>query len=265
MRHELTRNPNLRPPKSWRFNQSLPQRLNGSLTPRFASTTPTPPPPPPVEVQSENVPPPQTATPAEGEFIPASLDEVMSSIPPPVYEHLGFLKEMGLDYGWGTTAFVETVLEHVYIYLGTPWWASIGITVLLIRAILFKSFIDAADISARRQIIKPLEDPISARMKAAQGTRDKLAMQDAWKERRVLYKNAGIVGWKTFVPLMQLPLGFGVFRLIRGMASLPVPGFDNGGFLWVYDLTVSDPYYILPLVTSWAYYYAFKVPSLAFH
>ena len=189
----------------------------------------------------------------------------MSSIPPPVYEHLGFLKEMGLDYGWGTTAFVETVLEHVYIYLGTPWWASIGITVLLIRAILFKSFIDAADISARRQIIKPLEDPINARMKAAQATRDKLAMQDAWKERSVLYKNAGIVGWKSFVPLMQLPFGFGVFRLVRGMASLPVPGFDNGGFLWVYDLTVSDPYYILPLVTSWAYYYSFTVLSLAFH
>ena len=189
----------------------------------------------------------------------------MNSIPPPVYEHLGFLKEMGLDYGWGTTAFVETVLEHVYIYLGTPWWASIGITVVLVRAILFKSFMDAADISARRQILKPLEEPINARITAAQATRDRLAIKDAWLEKSVLHKNAGIVWWKSLVPLMQLPLGFGVFRLIRGMSTLPVPGLDNGGFLWVYDLTVSDPYYVLPLVTSWAYYYAFKVSSLAFH
>ena len=263
MRHEIARNPIIRPPKPWRLSQSPLQRFSGSSVLRFASTTPTP--PPPAEVQSDHVPPPETATPAEGEFIPASLDEVMSSIPPPVYEHLGFLKEMGLDYGWGTTALVQTVLEHVYIYLGTPWWASIGITVLLIRAILFKSFIDATDMSARRQIIKPLEDPINARMKAARATSDKLAMQDAWKERSVLFKKAGIVGWKGLVPLIQIPLGFGVFRLIRGMASLPVPGFDNGGFLWIYDLTVSDPYYLLPLVTSGAYYYAFKVPSLAFH
>ena len=189
----------------------------------------------------------------------------MSSNPPPVYEHLGFLKEMGLDYGWGTTAFVETVLEHVYIYLGTPWWASIGITVFLVRAMLFKFFMDAADFNARRRIMKPLEDPINARMAAARATNDRLALKDAWMERSVLFKNAGIVWWKPFVPLLQLPLGFGVFRLVRGMSSLPVPGLDNGGFLWVYDLTVSDPYYVLPLVTTWAYYYAFKVPSLAFH
>ena len=189
----------------------------------------------------------------------------MSSIPPPVYEHLGFLKEMGLDYGWGTTALVQTVLEHVYIYCGTPWWASIGITVFLVRAMLFKFFIDAADIATRRQIIKPLEDPINARIKAAQGSKDKFAMQDAWKERKFLLKKAGVIEWKSFVPFIQIPLGFGVFRLVRGMASLPVPGFDNGGFLWIYDLTVSDPYYFLPLVTSWAYYYAFKVLSLAFH
>ena len=261
MRHELARNPIIRPPKPWRFNQSPLQRLNGSLTPRFASTTPTT--PPPAEVQSEYLPPPQTATPAEGEFIPVSFDEVMSSIPPPVYEHLGFLKEMGLDYGWGTTAFVQTVLEHVYIYLGTPWWASIGLTVVLIRAVLFKTFIDAADMGARRQILKPLEDPINARIQAARATRDMLAMSDAMNERSVLWKKAGIVGWKSLVPMAQIPLGFGVFRLVRGMATLPVPGFDNGGCLWFYDLTVSDPYYILPLITSWAYYYAFKVLSLA--
>ena len=189
----------------------------------------------------------------------------MSSIPPPVYEHLGFLKEMGLDYGWGTTAFVQTVLEHVYIYLGTPWWASIGITVFLIRASLFKAFIDATDVSTRRQIIKPLEEPINERMKAARATGSKMALHDAWRERNVLYKKAGIVGWKSFVPLLQLPLGFGIFRLVRGMSTLPVPGFENGGFLWIHDLTVGDPYYLLPIVASWGYYYAFKVPSLTFH
>lgn len=184
-----------------------------------------------------------------------------SSIPPPVYDHLGFLKEMGLDYGWGPTAFVETLLEHVHVYLGTPWWASIGISMLIIRAALLKFYIDATDSNARSQLIKPLEDPITARIKAAQAAKDKKALREAWLERSALHKSAGIKWWKTFVPFLQLPLGFGTFRLMRGMASLPVPGLDTGGLLWVTDLTLSDPYFILPIGTAAAYYFTFKVLS----
>ena len=228
--------------------------------PRFASTNPNP--PPIAEVQSDYVPPPQNSTSAGEDFLSTSLDEVTSSIPPPVYDHLGFLKEMGLDYGWGPTAFVETLLEHVHVYLGTPWWASIGISMLIIRAVLLKFYIDAADSSARRQLIKPLEEPITARMRAAQAARDQGASRKAWLERSALHKSAGIIWWKSFVPFLQLPIGFGTFRLMRGMAALPVPGFDTGGLLWMTDLTLPDPYYILPVATAAAYYYTFKVPSL---
>lgn len=191
-----------------------------------------------------------------------SLDDVTPSIPPPVYEHLGFLKEMGLDYGWGPTAFVETLLEHVHIYLGTPWWASIGISMLIIRAALLKFYIDATDCSARRQTIRPLEEPITERINAARAEHDQKAMQKAWSERRALQKSAGIIWWKSLVPFLQLPIGFGTFRLMRGMASLPVPGFDTGGLLWISDLTQSDPYFILPLATAAAYYFTFKVLSV---
>lgn len=169
---------------------------------------------------------------------------------------------MGLDYGWGPTAFVETLLEHVHIYLGTPWWASIGISMLLIRAVLMKFYIDAADSSARRQAIRPLEEPITARIKAAQASQDQHALRVAWLDRRALNKSAGIVMWKSFVPFLQLPIGFGTFRLMRGMATLPVPGLDTGGLLWVTDLTQSDPYYFLPVATAAAYYFTFKVLSI---
>ena len=258
LRHELAIKSFPRPPKPWSLGQSPFQRLGGSPTPRFASTTPIR--PPSAEVQPDHVPPPQAATPAEGELLPASLDDLIDSTPP-VYDYIGFLKELGLDYGWGPTAFVETLLEHVHIYLGTPWWASIGISILLIRAALFKFYIDAADSAARRQFIKPLEEPITARMKVARAEKNTIAMREAWDERSALYKVAGIVWWKSFVPFVQIPIGFGTFRLMRGMASLPVPGFDVGGLLWIYDLTVPDPSYSLPLVTAWAYYHAFKVPS----
>lgn len=169
---------------------------------------------------------------------------------------------MGLDYGWGPTAFVETLLEHVHIYLGTPWWASIGISMLLIRATLLKFYIDAADSSARRQTIKPLEEPITARYNAAKAANDRNALREAALERMALHSSAGISMWKSFVPFLQLPIGFGTFRLMRGMATLPVPGFDTGGLLWISDLTLSDPYYVLPIATALAYYFTFKVLNI---
>ena len=260
LRHELAKNSLTRPLEPWQFRRRQAQCLQSITAPRFASTTPNP--LPIAEVQSDYVPPPQIGTTAEGEYLPASLDELGTSTSPPVYEHLGFLKEMGLDYGWGPTAMVENLLEHVHIYLGTPWWASIGLSVIIMRAALIKFYFDAADSSARRQLIKPLEDPITERSDVAKAEGDQNGVRAAWVERSLLHKSAGIKWWKSLIPLIQLPLGFGTFRLIRGMATLPVPGFDTGGFLWIYDLTLADPYCVLPVATAFAYYTAFKVPSL---
>ena len=260
MSRELVKNVPRPASELWQLRQWPLQRLNGRHVSRFASTTPFP--PPIVEVQPDFVPPPHTSTPAEADFSQIPFDELTTSIPTPVYDHIGFLKEMGLDYGWGPTAFIQNLLEHVHIYLGTPWWASIGISMLLIRVALLKFYIEAADCNARRQAIRHLEQPIDARVKAARLERNIRAQQEATLERLDLYKSAGIKVWKTFVPFLQLPLGFGMFRLMRGMATLPVPGFDTGGLLWMSDLTIPDPYFVLPLFTTWAYYYTFKVPRL---
>lgn len=34
------------------------------------------------------------------------------------------------------------------------------------------------------------------------------------------------------------------------MANIPVESMKEGGLLWFTDLTVCDPYYILPMLTS---------------
>jgi YidC/Oxa1 family membrane protein insertase len=34
------------------------------------------------------------------------------------------------------------------------------------------------------------------------------------------------------------------------MSNLPVPGLETGGFLWVMDLTHTDPYFLLPAIMS---------------
>lgn len=39
------------------------------------------------------------------------------------------------------------------------------------------------------------------------------------------------------------------FICLRRMSNLPVESLKVGGLFWFTDLTISDPYYILPLVT----------------
>merc|ERR1712230_287585 len=43
-------------------------------------------------------------------------------------------------------------------------------------------------------------------------------------------------------------IGYCGFKLLRAMSNLPVPGFRDGGFLWLSDLTVPDPWGLMPVI-----------------
>ena len=58
-------------------------------------------------------------------------------------------------------------------------------------------------------------------------------------------------GIKTVaLPFVQFPIVISSFLAIRNMAKLPVESLTVGGLSWFTDLTVSDPYYILPVLAS---------------
>ncbi|KAL8868370.1 MAG: hypothetical protein Q9174_005036 [Haloplaca sp. 1 TL-2023] len=191
---------------------------------------------------------------------PISITDVLGSASDPAIErHYGYLKELGLDFGWGPTAFNEWVFEHIQIGLGLPWWASIALLVLALRVSLFKLFVGAADTAGRLAIVKPHIAEIQSRIKAARLSRDIPVLMQASQDMRMVYKNADIKMWKMLGPFIQIPFGFGVFRLIRNMVQLPVPGLEVGGLLWFYDLTVVDPTYLLPLGTGVATFFMFKL------
>ena len=50
-----------------------------------------------------------------------------------------------------------------------------------------------------------------------------------------------------------------MFFALRGMANLPVESLKTGGALWFTDLTLADPFYLLPLITVSSLYINFKV------
>lgn len=174
-------------------------------------------------------------------------------------EQIGYLKALGLDYGYGPTSVMEWVLEHIHVLSGTPWWASIALMAIAIRAVFFKAYIGAADNSARMATVKHVTQPLTDKMREHQKNGDTVQMMAARREIQIIHRRAGIKMWKSFVPLVQVFAGYGSFVLLRGMANIPVPGLETGGLLWFTNLALPDPFYLLPIISSGILHYLLRV------
>ncbi|KAI1407204.1 60Kd inner membrane protein-domain-containing protein [Hypoxylon sp. FL1857] len=167
-------------------------------------------------------------------------------------EQIGYLKALGLDFGWGPTSCCEWLVEHVYIYSGMPWWATIATIAVAWRVVLFMPTLDASKHSALLQQVT--KDPAFLKAKAefdeaTWRTRDRIAQMRARDQMSILKKKSGASTLRSLVTLWTIPFSYGMFRLLRAMAAIPVPSLETGGLAWFTDLTVHDPYYILPSVS----------------
>ena len=181
-----------------------------------------------------------------------TLDNIdLSTIPPDIAnipEKIGYLSEIGLNYGWGPTSMLEWVMEHFHIYAGLPWWGSIAATAVLLRVVLFPLYLRASDVTARQSALVPVTKPINDKMSAAQRAQNTQEVMLAWQQLRAIRAKAGISFSAQFAPIIfQGIFGYCGFKLLRAASFLPVPAFATDGPLWLSDLTVPDPYLLLPI------------------
>ncbi|PGH27171.1 hypothetical protein AJ80_01128 [Polytolypa hystricis UAMH7299] len=190
-------------------------------------------------------------------MFPSEFDSVvvdLSKIP----EKIGYLKELGLDYGWGPTTMAQEFLEAIHIYSGLPWVASAVVAAVIVRVVLLKFVIGAADAGARLKEARPKLDAMRQRMFQANSQGDKMGVMQTKQEMSVLKSEYGIKTWKTFLPMLNIPISYGFFRIMGGMAALPVPSLENESFLWITDLTLADPFFLLPIATGLMIHYTVK-------
>ncbi|KXJ93567.1 60Kd inner membrane protein-domain-containing protein [Microdochium bolleyi] len=256
-----TRNGATRNLSLWGWGWSSKKPADPSTTATTATTTPAASPEPAVTESmieptkaAAPAPPAETlsSAPAEPALVdPASLSDPLAFWELP--EHIGYLKELGLDYGRGPTACCEWLLEHIYIYTGMPWWASIAATALAFRVAMFWPTVVSTRHSALLQKAHKSPEYITAYAEmqtAMHQSKDNAAMMQARQAMKEVTKASGAKFRWIAVPFLTVPFSYGMFRLMRGMAAVPVPSLENGGFLWFTDLTIADPYYILPLANA---------------
>lgn len=175
-------------------------------------------------------------------------------------ERMGYLKEVcGLDFGWGPSSIMETGLEALHVYGGLSWTASIIAMAALLRLAMLKPIIDSQVQGAKMREMQPYIAPLRERYQAlmAQGNRAKA--MEVGAQMKEMTKSSGVSYTRAFVPLLiQLPFGFGAFRVLRNAGQLPVPAFVTENWLWTTDLSFSDPYFITPAISAATIYFSFK-------
>ncbi|KAL7625899.1 hypothetical protein AAE478_005123 [Parahypoxylon ruwenzoriense] len=169
-----------------------------------------------------------------------------------VPERIGYLKALGLEYGPGPTACCEWAVEHLYVYTGMPWWATLLTLTVLWRAAVFLPTLNGSKHQALLQRLHKSPEFIEAKREfdeASLHTREPTAMLKARDKMSKIKKNSGASVTWSLVGILTVPFSIGMFRLFRAMAAIPVPSLETGGLAWFTDLTVHDPYFVLPLVS----------------
>lgn len=228
------------PPAATKASEQAPENLNapvGAVDPTPDAVVPATPPTEP------SVPVPDVDLSSVADLI--SAKDILA-----MPERLGYLHAIGLDYGWGPTSMMQWVLEHVHVWTGLGWGASLVLTVVAMRIVMVYPQIRAMRYNAC--VSKMRQDPLSKEalelMRQSMRENDSEIRQRGQALNRLLQKQYGVKHSHILWSILPIPFAFGLFRLVSGMTSVPVPSMETGGFLWFQDLTATDPYFILPLL-----------------
>ncbi|KAI1822600.1 hypothetical protein F4861DRAFT_513758 [Xylaria intraflava] len=230
---------------------------------------------PPAEAQTSITPPDvasETAAPAPSPPPAGANEGGMSDLPdhllhqfdsPSLFDvpvEFGYLKTLGLDFGWGPTSCCQWLLEHIHVVGGLPWWGSIAAVALLFRLVIFYPALRGSQEQAKLQKVQASSAYVNAKVRFTEGLQasDRATMMAGRAEMKILEKQANISKVLLFSNVAMVPFSFGMFRLLRNMSMIPVPGLETGGLAWFTDLTVCDPLYILPTISAALTYVVLK-------
>ncbi|XP_075229597.1 mitochondrial inner membrane protein OXA1L-like [Lycorma delicatula] len=152
--------------------------------------------------------------------------------------------------GWSPPGLVQSAMEFLHISYSLPWWACVVCGTLIIRIAVLPLVI-----RFQRQMIVmnntlPQMQVLQMKMMNARQSGNPVEAAHYSNELVNLVQTKQINPFKSIaLPLIQLPFFLSFFFGLRGMTELPVESLHNGGLWWFSDLTVPDPYYILPIAT----------------
>ncbi|KAF2754800.1 hypothetical protein EJ05DRAFT_513722 [Pseudovirgaria hyperparasitica] len=172
-------------------------------------------------------------------------------------QNMGYLKDLGLDFGWGPTSVMQYLLEVCHTGMNglmpmPSWWVAIAMVAVIVRVGITPLYKSTVNQAARMRALVPVTAPLREEMQAASNAGEMARYRQLAAQLSDVYKRSGALpSPASFLPVfIQGVCGYGMWKLLRNMAQLPVPSMLDGGFGWISNLAVADPYFILPIATS---------------
>lgn len=164
---------------------------------------------------------------------------------------LGDLKALDLACSYTPVGWVQQALEYIHVQGGLPWWGSIIFVTLVLRTALLPIILKLQVHAAAFSKLRPEIARISDELKEARATKNYLKAHEKARELQSVFKDHNINPFKTMLmPLIQTPIMISFFFAIRNLSYAHVPSFVNESFFWIPQLSVPDPYYILPTAAA---------------
>ena len=140
--------------------------------------------------------------------------------------------------------------------MGLEWYQTIAVATLCMRLLMFPVMVIAQRNMANMNNNMPAMQAIQEKITDARRRGDMFEMAQLTQELQKLSTAKGINPFKNMIPIAaQLPIFMSFFLGLRGMATCPVESLSTGGILWFENLSMTDPYYLLPLITCLTTYY----------
>ncbi|CAL8466931.1 g6467 [Coccomyxa elongata] len=152
---------------------------------------------------------------------------------------------------WILSRLFQQLLAFVHNSTETPWWLTIMYTTigarLLTLPLIVKQQRNTANMTMARPEMMKLKDWYTE--ETARGN-PKATME--YQQRLAnLWQKYDCNPFKSMLGLFaQAPLFIGFFSALRSLSAAKVPSMTEGGMSWFTDLTLADPYYALPIMSS---------------
>lgn len=161
------------------------------------------------------------------------------------FANLNFLQVCLLPVTYGVMYYTDFLLNFM------PWWGAILGTTVTLRLLLFPAYLKQHIVGIKSHNILPETQRLQASINDALSDGDHYNISMNRAKLNLLHKEHDLTMLQRLGPsLIQVPFYMTVFFLFRQLSQLPVESLTTGGIAWFSNLTVPDPYYILPALTS---------------
>ncbi|KAI0275277.1 60Kd inner membrane protein-domain-containing protein [Gloeopeniophorella convolvens] len=143
------------------------------------------------------------------------------------------------------------MLELVNVSTGMPWFYTIIAGTVFARLILLPFSIKQLRNSGALAPHQPRLMELKEELNRAYAAGDKLGVQRVALKQRKVYEESGVSMLPMLLmPFVQLPVTLGMFFGVKRLCTLPLEQLHWSGVSFLPDLTVADPYYILPITAA---------------